>query len=72
MEFITTKIAYVICVENSDYEDESTIDPKAMLACYLSSHIQQPADEEAEVYSMSWQNCYAGEYFHVNTASWSF
>ena len=40
-------------VENSDYEDESTIDPKAMLAHHLSSNIQQPADEEAEVYSMS-------------------
>ncbi|KAH9726247.1 retrovirus-related pol polyprotein from transposon RE1 [Citrus sinensis] len=59
-------------VENSDCEDESTVDPKAMLACHLSNHIQQPADVKAEVYSMSWQNSYAGEYLHVNTATWSF
>ena len=66
------RVRNIVTIENLDYEDESTIDLKAMLACHLSSHIQQPADVKAEVYSMSWQNCYAGKYLHMNTASWSF
>ncbi|KAH9693065.1 retrovirus-related pol polyprotein from transposon RE1 [Citrus sinensis] len=58
-------------VENSGCE-EPAFDPKALLACHLSNHFQRAADEEGEVYPMSWQNCYGEEYQHVNSASWKF
>ncbi|XP_052297774.1 superoxide dismutase [Cu-Zn]-like isoform X1 [Citrus sinensis] len=52
--------------------EEPAFDPKALLACHLSNHFQRAADEEGEVYPMSWQNCYGEEYQHVNSASWKF
>ena len=58
-------------VENSGCE-EPALDSKALLACHLSNHFQRAADEEGEVYPMSWQNCYGEEYQHVNSASWKF
>ena len=68
LSFFEKTLSLRVGVENSNYE-ESTVDPKAMLACHLSNHFQQPADAEDEVYSMSWQDCYAEEYLHVNSTS---